>query len=452
MAPNLPDGISNSSRNPDGYFYCSFCQKSLYTVVGLRLHQVSEHNSESSTEREEHCKVQTRSVSQCKPEKDQTLQSKDDKTCPIEEATEAKLTSTKIKRKKTCKIEDYQFPESSQQIKRVNYKVKTRSVRQCKSEKDQTLQSKDDEICPIEEATEAKLTSTKTKRKKSCKIEDYQFQESSQQIKRVNYKVKTRSARQCKPEKDETTQSKDDEICPIEEATEAKLTSTKTKKCKIEVKQFPQQIKRVNHYVCRTCGKLYTCKRSLKYHVASVHDKLKFKCKQCEKYYTRQPSLKYHVESFHLKLKTKLCQICPSSFYHKRQLLVHKIMIHGEEGKHQCQHCYQTFPFNGILNSHVLSKHGRSKMGSLKLSLCQSCDKSFISKQSLQRHVSSTHEKLKLFQCQICKISVARKSSLNIHIKTIHQNLKAYLCQICPSSFFHKRQLSNHEIRIHGEK
>ena len=121
MTPNFPDNIRKSSPKSDGFFNCLFCQKRLFTALGLKLHQGREHNSESSTEREEQYKVKTRPVRQCNIKKEQNTQSKDDdEICPEEEETEVKETSTKRKRKKRLIIEHNQFPVTSQQIKRVN--------------------------------------------------------------------------------------------------------------------------------------------------------------------------------------------------------------------------------------------------------------------------------------------------------------------------------------------
>jgi uncharacterized Zn-finger protein len=85
--------------------------------------------------------------------------------------------------------------------------------------------------------------------------------------------------------------------------------------------------------------------------------------------------------------------------------------------------------------------------------MCDSCKKSYSTRQSLQRHISNVHKGLKSFSCTLCDSKFANSQGLKHHIAAVHEGKKPFKCQTCDSSFASNQQLKRHISAVHeGQK
>jgi uncharacterized Zn-finger protein len=83
---------------------------------------------------------------------------------------------------------------------------------------------------------------------------------------------------------------------------------------------------------------------------------------------------------------------------------------------------------------------------------CETCDKTYKTKNNLQKHISKHVPKLKKIICDICGHGSVDEFSYNMH-KASHETERKFKCQHpgCPAAFKHIQYLRNHQI-VHEEK
>ena len=75
---------------------------------------------------------------------------------------------------------------------------------------------------------------------------------------------------------------------------------------------------------CYICQKSFSAKRSLKTHIATIHEgKKPFKCKICNTQFKTKSNMKGHITIIHLGKKLFQCEICNANFGHKCNLNRH---------------------------------------------------------------------------------------------------------------------------------
>ena len=131
------------------------------------------------------------------------------------------------------------------------------------------------------------------------------------------------------------------------------------------------------------------------------------KCHICEKIFISRKSLKYHVETIHDRKKqsTFQCSICNKAIDAEKDLDTHISEIHIDVAY-----------VRQVLNKHVYS----AQKGSKTLQ-CQFCDTTFSQNCDFNRHVSSVHEGKKKFKCAIC-------DACQINKKCVKQHMKSFCC------------------------
>lgn len=67
----------------------------------------------------------------------------------------------------------------------------------------------------------------------------------------------------------------------------------------------------------------------------------------------------------------------------------------------------------------------------------ENCQKKFTCKWILNRHFKS-HFNFSLFKCESCSKSYKSKENLSLHVKNKHFGIKPYNCNFCNSSFSHR--------------
>ncbi|XP_037553708.1 gastrula zinc finger protein XlCGF57.1-like [Nematolebias whitei] len=277
----------------------------------------------------------------------------------------------------------------------------------------------------------------------------------------------------------ETKDSRGDEDSPKLKRHEKPPMGEKPVSCQICGKTFSKKYALRYHMrshtgdgvcSCKFCGKIFTLRGQLNVHVRVHTGEKPFSCQTCGKSFSQSSSLTLHRRT-HTGEKPYSCQICGKSFSCKSNLtehvrthtgekpypcdfcgkrfsqsshLVHHRKIHTGEKPFSCQICGKSFFRNSILMSHMRTHTGERPF------TCLTCGKGFKYKYALNTHMIS-HMGVRPYTCLTCGKGFNNKSILTNHFR-IHTGEMPFSCQICGTSFNQKSNLVRH-MRIHtGEK
>ncbi|XP_018334663.2 putative uncharacterized zinc finger protein 814, partial [Agrilus planipennis] len=169
----------------------------------------------------------------------------------------------------------------------------------------------------------------------------------------------------------------------------------------------------------------------------------KFKCDQCGKSFTTKKLIRYHLMN-HFGLRPFSCDVCEKTFRHRYEVTIHK-RCHSKP-TFQCDICSKMFIHKSHLNVHR-RKHTRDYV-----SYCNICNKGFISETAYKHHKDIFHDDL-LHVCEVCGARLRSVSSLNEHILThepnYHQN-RRLVCHVCGKTFLTDRNLRGH-LKSHNQ-
>eukprot|EP00092_Neocalanus_flemingeri_P021925 GFUD01023782.1.p1 GENE.GFUD01023782.1~~GFUD01023782.1.p1 ORF type:complete len:537 (-),score=100.71 GFUD01023782.1:2-1612(-) len=171
-------------------------------------------------------------------------------------------------------------------------------------------------------------------------------------------------------------------------------------------------------YECDICLKRFNQQNSVKAHRA-IHslDRPVYECELCPQTCVRKCDLRVHVQKFHLSEKPLNCKSCGKCFPDKYTLKVHN-KTHVGEKCFKCDLCaYSSISVNG-LNSHMFI-HSVQKPFQ-----CDGCDKGFNQKQLLTRHQNRYHNpvyipptpRLRTNVCPECGKSFSQEGYLKRHM------------------------------------
>lgn len=195
---------------------------------------------------------------------------------------------------------------------------------------------------------------------------------------------------------------------------------------------------------CETCGKKFSTKYVLQYHIKSEHMGIKksFICPTCGKSFTQKQSYTTHA-NVHMGLRPFVCEVCGVSFPYEKSLREHKYM-HDEHKNFKCEICGKQFKQPSALCTH-LKIHKETKDH-----LCKVCGKGFTQRQALLRH-ERVHSGDKPFTCNICfknfnDASIIRRHMIMVH-KANPKDWKSFTLNDTPRQTNHFVQVLSGELQ-----
>ena len=259
---------------------------------------------------------------------------------------------------------------------------------------------------------------------------------------------------------------KDCNIC--NKSIEAYLMPEHIRQCKYEHKGTSLNLK---HHYCEECGKSYSTKGCLKFHINSVHLKLTSKkcdvcgkgvttkkilkdhmkmhsdnerklhqCKQCDKKFVSPHVfvLRRHISTIHKGVRFQ-CETCGMAYKQLRTYREHVLIIHNNVVEnYQCTICGKDFATKGKLRDHNNSKHGE------KNHICNICNAAFTQRNILVKHDNNVHKGMKNFECKYCEYKCSASENLKRHIIFHHESHKKVQCTQCDRKFATKSDLDRH--------
>ena len=108
---------------------------------------------------------------------------------------------------------------------------------------------------------------------------------------------------------------------------------------------------------CKVCGKVFT-KGNLKRHMLSHDDVRNFQCSTCGKSYIDKKSLKNHIAIIHEgKTADFQCKICSKTFTRRTGLAAHLLLHSGNHKWYNCKFCTSTYKDKRNLVNHLERNH-----------------------------------------------------------------------------------------------
>ncbi|RUS77117.1 hypothetical protein EGW08_015133, partial [Elysia chlorotica] len=298
-------------------------------------------------------------------------------------------------------------------------------------------------------------------------------------------------------------------------------TGDKPIDCDVCHMKLPSQSALANHKIrmhnknnggnqCYICGKRFRTPFARNSHHYTEHTEEErkqhnvvvkmFTCDICGR------TLRLEYKNSHLKQHKSLserltvCELCGKGFLRLKQLKMHIIKHHGEEGssvltqdekailerslqmekeielKHACDICGRKFRFSSTLGYHKKTHTGNWEEKPYK---CGICGKGYVSEHTLQLHEGrkcgeepyrcevcgktfkrfllyqthlSKHSSLRAFTCPTCGKGFKFYRNMLRHKASVHDGVRKFTCDVCGKSFAAKTVLQTHYRRHTGEK
>lgn len=199
-------------------------------------------------------------------------------------------------------------------------------------------------------------------------------------------------------------------------------------------------------FQCDLCEKKFLSQQSMTTHILRHTNQYVAKCEQCNQGFFSRAQYNLHVESEHYN--QSICDMCGKKFSNKYNLKYHLMETHGqgqETETRKCRVCQKEVRF---LRIHMRRYHTVKKPR--KPTLCDLCGKEFRTKEGLKMHLMK-HQGIKPYQCEYCEKSFTIKDNLKLHIRT-HTGEKPHQCPVCQKCFSQITPLKVHMRTHSGEK
>ena len=202
------------------------------------------------------------------------------------------------------------------------------------------------------------------------------------------------------------------------------------------------------------CEKVFSSKRSLRYHQLKAHGKA-VSCEKCSKEFTDFKEFVKHRRSERGNPKIPVvveCSICkiPISSQHLKR---HKSEVHQmptknplkePAQKHNCPHCSKQFKRVEKMQRHIKEAHSLVIKENWK---CGQCEKSFTLERNLKLHIERVHAHFPFFStfnCNQCGKFFKLKGNLKRHQKEQHGDGEMFSCPSCRKCFERKSNQERH--------
>ena len=197
---------------------------------------------------------------------------------------------------------------------------------------------------------------------------------------------------------------------------------------------------RMERPTCGTCGKQFSSKGNLNFHIRAVHLGHRVPCRLCERKF-KSRSLADEHEAAHHRGERFLCSECEKTFVSRSGRDSHLLYKHNREPV-KCTECdYQGRTAGQILN-HVKVEHLRVAAVD-----CPTCFKTFKSKYEMRRH-QRIHLGQK-FSCDLCEKIYSSKSEVQRHKRVLHRGDR-FECEADGNRYTSKASLEHHRRRVHS--
>ncbi|CAO1438837.1 unnamed protein product [Diamesa tonsa] len=139
-----------------------------------------------------------------------------------------------------------------------------------------------------------------------------------------------------------------------------------------------------NEFVCQKCGKSFSCKSNLSYHLTTHQPhQHQVQCPECQKWLKNILCLRKHM-SLHKNVR-HFCGICDYSAVNKQCLRNHVRVQHSDSKPFQCSVCSRNFKLKNTLVNHMAQHSGIRKFQ------CEFCEKKFASSGNYYSHRKRMH-------------------------------------------------------------
>ncbi|CAF4888794.1 unnamed protein product [Pieris macdunnoughi] len=139
------------------------------------------------------------------------------------------------------------------------------------------------------------------------------------------------------------------------------------------------------------------------------------------------------------------CDSCDKSFDTKQKCRYHIRSVHSMKARNKCVYCGEFFRDYRTKISHQYKVHGVACVFK-----CTACDRSFISQRGYQTHMQRYHLMERRHPCKYCDMRFYSTSELKCHLAKHNIEVPVFKCDICMKSYKRKTTLRNH-LRIHSD-
>ena len=215
--------------------------------------------------------------------------------------------------------------------------------------------------------------------------------------------------------------------------------------------------------LCTDCGKVYSNRKTLSKHRASMHQNkiMTYTCPWCKEEIKAKHGGTFYIHrekcevAFTGKTDNHECKKCGEKFAYIKEYSKHRTKCLNIKPKrpnnytwkgHTCSYegCNYASSKKDRLENHIRVEHlNLPRIGHT----CEMCGKEYAEKRYLEIHISEQHVNpdYRPFQCSQCTAAFKNKQMLNNH-EQIHSDVLSYMCSYCGKGFKQSAVLYRHKL------